>query len=95
MICKLSSKPEDQCTNPDYLDCKHCDYGFDIFLREMGIELLEYQKNLLKHYIRYDKKLCCIPVCHELRTAVKQLTLITEVISKGGSMIGRDLENPR
>lgn len=30
MICKLSSKPEDQCTNPDYLDCKHCDYGFDI-----------------------------------------------------------------
>ena len=83
MICKLSSKPEDQCTNPDHLDCKHCDYGFDIFLREMGIELLDYQKNLLKLCIRYDKKLYCIPVCHELRTTVKQLTLIMEVISKG------------
>lgn len=83
MICKLSSKLEDQCTNPDYPDCKYCDYGFDIFLREMGIELLEYQKILLKHCIRYDKKLCCIPVCHELRTTVKQLTSIMEVISKG------------
>lgn len=78
MICKLSSKPEDQCINPDHLDCKYCDYGFDIFLREMGIELLEYQKNLLKHHIRYDEKLCCIPICHELRTTVKQLTSIME-----------------
>lgn len=83
MICKLSSKPEDQCTKPDYLDCKYCDYGFDIFLREMGIELLEYQKILLKHYVRDNKKLCCIPVCHELRTATTQLALIMEVILKG------------
>ena len=83
MICKLSSKPENQCISPDHLDCKNCDHGFDIFLREMGIELLEYQKILLMRYIRHDEKLYCIPLCHELRTTANQLSLNMEAILKG------------
>lgn len=83
MICRLSNKPEDQCINPEYLDCKHCDHGLDIFLREIGVELLEYQKKLLRYYIRRDEKLYCIPICHELRTTTKQLTSMMEEILKG------------
>lgn len=60
MICKLSNKETDQCMDVNQ-DCRHCDYGLDIFLEKMGVELFDWQREFLHKVIKQDRPIYIIP----------------------------------
>ena len=60
MICKLSNKETDQCMDVNQ-DCRHCDYGLDIFLEKMGVKPLTYQRELLHKFIKHGQPIYIIP----------------------------------
>ena len=82
MICKLSNKETDQCMDVNQ-DCRHCDYGLDIFLEKMGVELFEWQREVLKEAIKHDRPIYVIPGRQQGRTYLKRLIETMEETLKG------------
>lgn len=89
MICIFSQEPTDQCENFHHSDlipgnvsdlCRYCDYGFEIFLKQVGVDLLPYQKELLKEYIRSEKTIYVTYPSKLDRTNFKILSEMTRLI---------------
>lgn len=82
MICKFSNNETDQCLDV-HQDCKHCDHSLDIFLREMGVDLFEWQRVFLKQCIKQDRPIYIIPKRYRDHTYFGGLELMRDILLKG------------